>query len=49
MTPPTTKCQLQAFIGLVNFYIDIWERQLRLLQPITAVTSDKVKFKWTAV
>ena len=29
--------------------MDIWARQLHLLHPLTALTSKKVKFKWTDV
>ena len=47
--PPTTKRQVQAFIGLINFYRDTWAIWFHLLQPLTSLTSDKVKFKWTAV
>ena len=36
-------------IGLVNYYRDIWDKWSHLLQPFTALTSNKVKFKYTEV
>ena len=49
MTLPTTKHWVRAFIGLLNYYGDIWAKRSHLLQPLTSLTSDKVKFKWTDV
>ena len=30
-------------------YRDMWEKRSHLLSPLTALTSNKVNFKWTAV
>ena len=49
MTPPKNQKQLISFIGLVNYYKYMWAKQSHLLQPLTALTSHKVKFKWTFV
>ena len=49
MTPPINQKQVHFFIGLVNYYRDIWYKQSHLLQPLTALTSKKVKFKWKFV
>ena len=49
MTPPKTKLQVQECIGLINFYKDMWVRRLHLLKTLTALTSDKAKFKFTSV
>ena len=49
MMKPTTKHQLQTFIGLVNHYSYMWAIWSHLLQLLTVLTSDKVMFKWTAV
>ena len=49
MMPPKNQKQVCSFIGLVNYYRDIWAKQSHLLQPLTILTSKKVKFKWTVV
>ena len=46
---PTTKKQLRSFIGIINYYRDMWIRRSHLLQPLTALTSKTVKWKWTEV
>ena len=47
MTPSKNIIQVCALLGLVSYYRDMWSRQLHLLQPLTALTSTKVTFKWT--
>ena len=49
MMPPLNKCQVRGYIGLVNYYRCMWDRQSYLLQPLTVLTSDKVMFKCTVV
>ena len=49
ITPPIDQKQVCSFIGLVNYYMDIWGKRSYLLQLLTALTSNKVKFKWTPV
>ena len=49
ITPPKTTKHVRAFIGLVNYYMDMWDRRSHLIHPLTALTSNKVKFKWTDV
>ena len=44
---PTTRKQLRSFIGMVNYYRDMWIRRSELLAPLTALTSKTVPFKWT--
>ena len=45
MTPPKDQKQVRSRIGLVNEYRDMWSKQSHLLQPLTALTSKKVKLK----
>ena len=49
MTPPKNMKQMRAFIGVINYYRDMWARRSHILHPLTALTSPKVKFKWTSV
>ena len=49
MTQPKTNLQVHAFAVLVNKYRYMWSRRSHLLQPSTALTSDKVTFQWTYV
>jgi hypothetical protein len=45
--PPTTRKQLRRFIGMENYYKDMWPLQSHLLAPLSSLTSSKVKWKWT--
>jgi hypothetical protein len=44
---PTTRKQLRQFIGMVNYYRDMWPLRSHLLAPLSSMTSAKVKWKWT--
>ena len=44
---PKTRKQLRGFIGMVNFYQDMWPKRSELLAPLSTMTSTKVPFKWT--
>ena len=46
MSPKNTK-EVHAFIGIVNYYRKMLARRSHLLHPLTTLTSNKVKFKWT--
>jgi putative transposase len=47
LTPPkTSKRQLRHFLGMVNFYRDMWRMRSHLLAPLSALVSPKVKFEW---
>ena len=39
--------QVSFFTGLVKYSGNMWEKRSHLLQPLTALTSNKIKFKWT--
>ena len=45
MKPLTSKKEVCKFIGVVNYYYNIWERLSHMLVPLTNITSSKVKFK----
>ena len=44
---PTNKKQLRSFIGMVNYYRDMWMRRSDLLAPLTKLTSKTVPWQWT--
>lgn len=44
---PTTRKQLRSFIGFVNYYRDLWRPRSHLIAPLSSLTSNSVKFKWT--
>ncbi len=49
MEHPTTRKQLRRFIGVVNYYRDMWPHRADILAPLSKLTSPNVKFKWTDV
>jgi hypothetical protein len=44
---PRTRKQLRGFVGMIFFYRDMWKERSGLLAPLTALTSNKIPFKWT--
>ena len=40
---PKTRKQLRQFIGIINFYRDMWQKRSELLAPLTALTPKNVK------
>jgi len=45
--PPKIRKQLRRFIGMVNYYRDMWPHRSHVLAPLSALTSIKVKWQWT--
>ena len=43
---PKTRKQLRQFIGMINFYRDMWQKHYELLAPLNALTSKNVKYNW---
>ena len=43
---PTTPKQLKSFLGLVNFYRDVWEKRSHISAPLSKLFSVKTK-DWT--
>jgi len=44
--PPKTKRQLRRFLGMVNYYRDMWKRRSHILAPLSKLISQKVKWNW---
>ena len=40
---PLTKKQLQSFIGLINYYRDMWKYRSGILIPLSSMTSEQTK------
>ena len=49
MKPTKNTKEACAFIGIVNYYRDMWAKQSHLLHPLTSLMSHKVNCKWTEV
>ena len=43
---PKTKKQLRSFIGMINYYRDMWIRRSEVLAPLKSLTSKSVKWQW---
>lgn len=49
MAEPTTKSELRKFIGMVNYYRDMWIRRSHTLAPLTKLCSKEAKWQWIDV
>ena len=48
LTQPKTRKQLRRFLGMVNYYRDMWRRRSHILAPLTALSSKSIPWKWGA-
>ena len=46
---PKTCKQLHGFIGLVNYYWDMWIQWLHILAPLMKICSNNNPWKWTNI
>ena len=46
---PTKRKEVRSFLGMVNFYRDMWPKRSEILAPLTALTSSTTKWRWTEV
>jgi len=45
MAEPKTQKDLRSFVGMVNYYRDMWVRRSYVLAPLAALTSKTTKWK----
>ena len=43
---PKNRRELRGFIGIVNYYRDMWIKRSHVLAPLTGLTSTNVKWEW---
>ena len=48
LQPPENVKQLRSFLGMVNYYHDMWSRHTHVLAPLTELTSKRT-LTWTPV
>jgi hypothetical protein len=46
IAPPRNRRELRKFIGIVNYYRDMWIRQSHVLAPLATLTSKSTKWRW---
>ena len=46
LNPPKTKRQLRHFLGMVNYYRDLWRKRSHILAPLTNMVSSAAKWVW---
>jgi hypothetical protein len=45
VSPPETKLQLRHFLGMINYYRDMWQKRSHMLAPLAGLVSPLVKYK----
>ena len=46
LNEPKTRKELRSFIGVVNYYRDMWIKRSHVLAPLAKLTSKTVKWEW---
>ena len=46
---PTAPTHVRSFVGIINYYKDMWPRRAHILAPLTELCGSKKNFKWTDV
>ena len=46
MAPPTNTKQLKCFLGMINFYRDMWEKRSHILAPLNTLSGKLGKKNW---
>jgi hypothetical protein len=46
LSPPKNKRQLRHFLGMINYYRDMWKRRSHYSAPLTGLVSKTAKFVW---
>ena len=44
---PNNKMELRSFIGVINYYRDMWKHRSDILTPLTKMTSKQAIWNWT--
>ncbi|MGA1256817.1 MAG: pol polyprotein, partial [Candidatus Nanopelagicaceae bacterium] len=44
---PKNRRELRSFIGVINYYRDMWLRRSHVLAPLARLTSNNTKWEWT--
>jgi hypothetical protein len=47
ISAPTKEKELSHFIGMVNYYRDMWIRRSNILAPLATLTSKTVPWTWS--
>ena len=47
LKPPKTRRELRRFIGIINYYRDMWIHRSSILAPLSRLTSKQVPWQWT--
>jgi RNase H-like domain found in reverse transcriptase len=47
LLPPRTKNHVRSFLGMINYYRDMWRKRSHLISPLVALSSKSVPFTWT--
>ena len=43
------KAPIKTFLGMVNYYGDMWKQRSHILAPLSKLVSNNAKWKWTEV